>query len=604
VTLERLRHLLHEEPSQETWDAALDLVRAARGPDRAVYVSYLIQHAEGWPAGMRRLTSEDVPASLDPLPDLWSICGSLSLQNAGLKPPDVIRLAQSGRLTNLESLDLSHNHVGPDGAIALAACRDLGGLTYLNLGRSRIGDEGARALGDSEQLRSVKHLCVGRASLRSGGVQDLLTSAMLSRVETLEMDHAAVGVRGGQALAANPDAGQLRSINFHACNLSDNGAAALASSPHLRLERARLSQNGLGLVAVEALADGTLLTHLRHLDLTGNGPLMGRGLAALAQARSNQLQSLVLHGAGIELSNLRALVHASSAQHLRALDPGLEFKRRHEVAPILLETSHLVHLEELHLRGLKLSAALLLAGSRSLPALRRLYVEVIDVDADGAMQFPYAPQVDKLSKLRLDAAGNAAGLEAVVTGPGMARVRHLELRGEAVTDGLVERLASNVAGAALRTLSVCEPALGDRAAVAIARSPHLRNLEYLDLRSAAVTNEGATALAAADWPHLRRLGLRFTAVGNAGVTALAGAGGMPVVTEVNLDCASATSAGFAEALDAATRRQALAMLRPLTATNSAGAAGVGGLREIAQARGLAGSGRLRRADLIDVLAGK
>ncbi len=604
MTLERLRDLLHEAPTQATWDSALDLVRAAQGPDRAVYVDYLVQHAETWPAPTRRLTSEDVPSGLDPLPDLWPVCGALSLQNAGLKPPDVVALTEAQRLGQLRGLDLSHNHVGADGAAAVAGCPELSGLTHLDLGRSRIGDDGARSLGDSTALRSLSHLRIGSASLRSGGVQDLFSAPLMAQLESLEMDRTPVGVRGAQALAANPNAARLHTVDLHGCSLADNGAVHLAASTNLRVERVRLSQNGLGLAAVEALADGPLLEHLRHLDLTANGPLMGGGLSALARATSNRLESLVLHGAGIALPNLRALVHASSANHLRAFDPGLEFKRRHEIVPVLLETSHLTQLRELHLRGLKLSAALLLAGSPSMPSLQRLHVEVIDVDADGVLQFPWAPQVEKLTRLRLDAAGNSKGLEELVTGPGMARVRHLELRGEAVTDGLVERLASNVATTGLRTLSVCEPALGDRAATALARSPHLRNLEVLDLRSAGVTSEGATALAAADWPHLRRLGLRFTAVGDAGVTALAGASGMPLVTEVNLDTASATSCGFADALAAATRRQALAMLRPLTATNSVGAAGVGGLREIARARGLAGSGKLRRADLIDVLAGK
>ena len=102
-----------------------------------------------------------------------------------------------------------------------------------------------------------------------------------------------------------------------------------------------------------------------------------------------------------------------------------------------------------------------------------------------------------LAKLRLDAAGNTGALEQVITSDGMARTRHLELRGEAVTDDLVEKLARNPAVSNLRTLRLCEPGLGDRAARAIARSAYLRQLEELDLRSAAITNDGAAELAAA-----------------------------------------------------------------------------------------------------------
>ena len=602
MSLERLRELLHEEPTQRTWDRALDLVRAAQGADRAVYVSYLVQHADSWPRALRRLTAEDVTIGLDPLPELWSICGTLSLGGSGLKPTDIENLTASGYLGHLCGLDLSNNHVGPAGARLLAQCAGLSRLTYLNVGRSRIGDDGARALADSPFLGGLEHLAVGRASLRSQGVQDLLSSRLLRGVHTLEIDRTSVGVRGAQALSRNPDAADLRALDAHGCSLQDSGAAALASSPLLRLQRARLSQNGLGLRTIEALADGPLLEHLRHLDLTGNGPAMSGGLAALARAASNRLESLVMHGAGIDVRDLRALVHATSASHLRALDPGLEFKRRHEVTSVLLESSHMGALEELHLGGLRLSAALLLAGSPALPSLRTLYVEVLEVDPDGALQFPYAPQVARLARLRLDAGADAPALEQVVTSMGMAHARHLELRGQAVTDELVEKMANNPAVANLRSLHLCEPALGDRSAAAIARSPHLRQLEELDLRSAGISNKGAQALARAQWPRLTRLGLRFTAIGDRGVAALAAAPAMPMVTELVLDTASVTPAGFADALGTATRRQALALLRPLTASNSTGAAGVGGLQDIARAKGMAGASKLRRSDLIDVLA--
>lgn len=602
MTLERLRELLHEAPTQDTWDAAMDLVRAATGVDRGVYVDYLLAHGAEWPRPLRRLTSEDVPARLDPLPALWSICGTLSLRNAGLKPEDVLRLTRSGQLGGLHGLDLSYNHVGAMGASAVADCPELSGLAFLDISRSRIGDDGARALAQSTTLSSLRHLRVGRANLRSAGVQSLLDSALLATLDTLDLDTTTVGVRGAQALADNPDAANLRTLDMHACSLGDNGAAALARSPHLRVERLRWSQNGLGQGAIDALTDGPLLTHLRHLDLTGNGPAMGGALAGLARARTNQLETLVLHGAGIVVADLRALVHAQSAAHLRRLDPGLEFKRRQEAASVLLESSHLRNLETLHLRGLKLSTALMLAGSRALPGLTNLYVEVLEVDPDGAMIFPYAPQVAKLQRVTLDAGSDTASLRTVVASAGIAHVRHLDLRGQAVDDALIEALADNPAAASLETLRLQEPALGDRAARAIARSPHLRQLEELDLRSAAVSNEGAAELARAQWHRLQRLGLRFTAIGDVGVAALACAGAMPRVTEINLDTAEVTTGGFAAALERASRRQALAMLRPLTASDSVGAAGVGGLRDIARAKGIAGSGKMRRRDLIDALA--
>jgi hypothetical protein len=119
----------------------------------------------------------------------------------------------------------------------------------------------------------------------------------------------------------------------------------------------------------------------------------------------------------------------------------------------------------------------------------------------------------------------------VLSSPRLTNLRTLVLAGCRLTDAAVLALANNAALRNLTTLNlgsdhgseVSGNDFGDVGVAALASSPHLANVEVLDLEDATnVGIEGVRALLASPhFPHLRSLNLRATNLNDDGVAELA-----------------------------------------------------------------------------------
>jgi len=173
------------------------------------------------------------------------------------------KLAERGRPSTFEEINLADNLIGNEGAQFLAA--GLAGntsLKQLNIARTGIAAEGFQALGP--------------LLANSPTLEDLVLSGNICD---------ASGVEGAfsNGLQSNTT---LKSLYIAACRLGDQGVKALCDGPlkgHTSLQHVSLSYNRLE-SSVVASINAALATNkvLQYLDLSGNS-LGKEGAQALAQ---------------------------------------------------------------------------------------------------------------------------------------------------------------------------------------------------------------------------------------------------------------------------------------------------------------------------------
>jgi len=173
------------------------------------------------------------------------------------------KLAERGRPSSFEEINLADNLIGNEGAQFLAA--GLAGntsLKRLNVARTGIAAEGFQALGP--------------LLANSPTLEDLVLSGNICD---------ASGVEGSfcDGLQSNTT---LKSLYIAACRLGDQGVKALCDGPlkgHASLQHVSLSYNRLN-ASVVASINAALASNkvLQHLDLSGNS-LGKEGAQALAQ---------------------------------------------------------------------------------------------------------------------------------------------------------------------------------------------------------------------------------------------------------------------------------------------------------------------------------
>jgi len=160
----------------------------------------------------------------------------------------------------------------------------------INLADNLIGDEGAQFLADGlKGNTSLKRLIIARSGIGANGVQAL--GPLVAQSPTLDdlvlsgNNCDAAGVEGAfcDGLQKNTS---LKSLYLAACRLGDQGVKALCDGPlkqHASLQHVSLSYNRLN-ASVVASINGALATNkvLQYLDLSGNS-LGKEGAQALAQ---------------------------------------------------------------------------------------------------------------------------------------------------------------------------------------------------------------------------------------------------------------------------------------------------------------------------------
>jgi uncharacterized protein (TIGR02996 family) len=143
--------------------------------------------------------------------------------------------------------------------------------------------------------------------------------------------------------------------------------------------------------------------------------------------------------------------------------------------------------------------------------------------------------VEGLSVSGMGWAGDAGGVQALAASPGLARLTYLDLGRNGIGAAGARALAASPHLARLTRLRLSSNQIGDAGVRALAASPGLARLTYLDLGRNGIGAAGACALAAS--PNLARLAvlvLTDNKVGNAGAAALAAAPHMARLTRLNL----------------------------------------------------------------------
>lgn len=262
------------------------------------------------------------------------------------------------------------------------------------------------------------------------------------------------------------------------------------------------------------------------------------------------VEGLAAAGTQCTAAQLEAAVRASPVRSLELYRVSLP------VVEWVASCSHSSLLQTLEIRDCFLADGLIhrLAASRGLVGLRRLVLERVEMTDLGAAALVMAARLPRLEFLSL--AFNRLyhdGPRLLAESSLLGRLTGLDLSGMRFSEEALQALAASPRLGRLRTLRLGQANLDHppawRAFAAMLRSGHLENLTGLglagnhlrtggiqslcripllarltdlDLEGNDARDAGAAAIAATDFPALRRLNLRANRLGNTGVRALAG----------------------------------------------------------------------------------
>jgi uncharacterized protein (TIGR02996 family) len=404
------------------------------------------------------------------LPDLTTLhlsFGGFNLGGTGLGPAGTWALAEALHFPRLETLSLSGGAIG-DGAVALAATRGLSNLTTLNLSHNGITDAGATALATSPYLSRLATLDLGGNQIGAAGTAALVGSRHLPALRWLQLSSNPFGPTQ-QAVAENWHAAQevpppgARPLVLQLLHnqINDDGAALLAQWPALaRLVILDLGYNPLGNAGAAALAASPHLANLTRLTLY-NDPVELAGLWALAA--SPHLGRLSMLGMSKNRSSYTLLGTPPAAPSEMPAWSGLTL--------------------DLARNSLGLEEARTLAAWPGLARVRTLLLAGNRIGAVGATALATSPHAAGITELDLEAnAIGDEGAKALAASPHLAGLTRLNLRANDVGNAGAQAVASSAHLAGLTSLNLgSNPQLGHAGAKALVQSPHLARLTFLGL---------------------------------------------------------------------------------------------------------------------------
>jgi uncharacterized protein (TIGR02996 family) len=373
------------------------------------------------------------------------------------------------------------------GLADLAGWRCLERLRSLHLGSwINRGEANAavRALGESPYLTGLRELDLGEVLLPPAAVTELAGSPLLGRLETLALRENIHSQSVAEALAESPRTAALRSLTLRGLRLGTGGLRALCYSSHF---------NGL-----------------THLHLTG-GSLEDAGLRMLAA--SPLLERLAALGLGfdgtlrpVSAAGLRALTTAPGIRALTVLNLAGCRVPAEALGP-LAGSPFLLRLATLELNNnpnLGNDGAEALAGSATLPALRRLGLGGTRLGREGMKALARAPLLSQLEDLNLSLNGlEDRDLRPLAFYTGTPNLRRLNLSQNSLTAEGFRTLAGSPLLARLTHLDLGHNRIGPEGARALAESPYLTRLRSLQLNWSHPETQGIAALALS--PVLSRL---------------------------------------------------------------------------------------------------
>jgi hypothetical protein len=218
-------------------------------------------------------------------------------------------VAAIARMTTLRRLELEREPLGVEGARAIANAPALGELRELSISYGELREKGLAAIAGATQLGGLRVLEIGLGnSFNAKALAAMLDAWSLAGLRGLTV-YGPLRAEGATLLAKSKALGSLESIDVSAASLGDAGAAALARWAGPPPAHVELRNSGIGAPGMEALAKGSLLAKVRHLNLAGN-QCGGEGGKALAQGSKwlANLRTLRLFYNWMGVNGLRAIL--------------------------------------------------------------------------------------------------------------------------------------------------------------------------------------------------------------------------------------------------------------------------------------------------------
>ena len=352
---------------------------------------------------------------------------TLELPQSGLDRNGVKVLAH-GALAGLERLQLEQARLDVDSIAVLAQASFAGRLLQLRVHHNKLGEPGARVL--AEQFPALELLDVESTELRADGALALLASKRLAKLQSLDLSRNSLG----EGLVRALDAIELPALRHLACLANLVEASVTNAFARSRLDELRsldLSENPLGDDAVIALAETTRLPKLDVLRVKRTGVGV-RGLGVLgASALGSRLRAIDLARNEVDDHGLAALLEGGKLAALAALDlAGSALTIRG--VKTLVGSPIAARLKHLTITGLDVGALDPLL-SADLPELRSLVADRFDDDA--ARLLASARGLPALHSIVFTARDlTDAGVRALAESPQLQRILWLELDSPGVSD--------------------------------------------------------------------------------------------------------------------------------------------------------------------------
>jgi uncharacterized protein (TIGR02996 family) len=233
----------------------------------------------------------------------------------GLSSNQLRKFTASRLLDTLIGLRIHHCSVGPGAMGEVVQSSHAAALKYLDLYRVRAP---AGAVAHSPHMARLRELRLPYCQVSDGDFKRLCDSPHLNELRSLDVSNNALTIHAARSFADRTGLPALTELNLGGTNrIGPDGTLILVDSPSTgRLRKLNLWSNGVADYGVEAICKYAHVSHLTHLDLSGN-LLTNRAAVALAAAEHlKTLEELNLRTNGISGEGALAL---ANSPHLNSL---------------------------------------------------------------------------------------------------------------------------------------------------------------------------------------------------------------------------------------------------------------------------------------------
>jgi len=393
----------------------------------------------------------------------------------------------------------------------------------------------------------------------------------LKHISGLSLKGREIGTRGAQALA-RLDLPALKHLDVSGCDLGKSGLSALLSADWAgQLQTLNLSESNIDLEGTEALATAEL-NALRTLNFRRTSELNDGALAALCSGKFPELRELSLEECGFSSTGLAALAGASHWKNLRVLNLWhLDRAFGDDGAKALAENWALPGVIDLNIGSGKIGnkGAKALSKCTGLATVQTLNIARSELTASGMKALANSEALSGVKSIQMNWCKSAAikamagsdlarsievlqiprtgckdsGLLALLEGEGLARLRHLDLTTDKLTDTAMELLAGAADKLAdLRILQVPGNRITEKGLGLLASSG--LQLQSLELRANKLGQATAKILGSGSLAgQLRDLNVRGCGLGESGFSALCKTS-FPALRKLEIDAGSVTADGL------------------------------------------------------------